>query len=128
MVGWGGGIGIEICTQFTHSRVTIHKLRTRHALHFLYALTRHAFPLHSHVSRLTRTRASPCRRVSHVCEDTLGFLKQTKHKAWRDGMLGIFGNCAKAFIPSLKQGLITRMCLPLYPAARVPLLNARAQV
>ena len=49
------------------------------------------------------------RRVSHVCEDTLGFLKQTKHKAWRDGMFSIFGNCAKAFIPSLKHGLITRM-------------------
>lgn len=51
------------------------------------------------------------RLVSHICEETLGFLKQTKHKAWRDSMLGIFGNCAKAFIPSLKQGLITHMCV-----------------
>jgi len=47
--------------------------------------------------------------VSHICEETLGFLKQTKHKAWRDSMLNVFGNCAKAFIPSLKQGLITHM-------------------
>jgi hypothetical protein len=50
-----------------------------------------------------------CRHVSHICEETLGFLKQTKHKAWRDSMLNVFGNCAKAFIPSLKQGLITHM-------------------
>ncbi len=54
------------------------------------------------------------RRVSHVCEDTLGFLKQTKHKAWRDGMFSIFGNCAKAFIPSLKHGLITCMYWMFY--------------
>jgi hypothetical protein len=50
-----------------------------------------------------------CRHISHICEETLGFLKQTKHKAWRDSMLNVFGNCAKAFIPSLKQGLITHM-------------------
>lgn len=67
-----------------------------------------------HVSITVHTAyTSPCRRVSNVCEDTLGFLKQTKHKAWRDGMLSIYGGCAKAFIPSLKQGLITHMYLPL---------------
>ena len=66
--------------------------------------------MHARVLPPTETQfTNATRRVSHICEETLAFLKQTKHKAWRDGMLGIFGNCAKAFIPSLKQGLITRM-------------------